>query len=104
MLHLRERELLSGLGVVPTESQPEAHDPVDHAVSELLHAGINAHGEVRETLFGHAAREIVEDAEEHDVNAIVMGSRGHGEVESLMLGSVAHKVLHLTARPVLVIR
>ena len=57
-----------------------------------------------ETLYGHAAREIVEDADEHDVDAIVMGSRGRSDLEGLVLGSVAHKVLHLSKRPVLIVR
>lgn len=104
VLHLREREMLGGLGVVPAETLQEVHDEVDHAVSELVNAGINAHSEIRETLFGHAAREIVEDADEHEVDAIVMGSRGRSDITGLVLGSVAHKVLHLSSRPVLVVR
>jgi nucleotide-binding universal stress UspA family protein len=104
VLHLREREILGGLGVVPAESVQEVHDAVDHAVAELVSAGVNAHGEVRETLFGHAAREIVEDAEEHDADVIVMGSRGRSDLVGLVVGSVAHKVLHLSSRPVLVVR
>ncbi len=104
VLHLREREILGGLGVVPAETQQEVHKEVDDAVAELVGAGVNAHGEVRETLFGHAAREIVEDADEHGVDAIVMGSRGRSDITGLVLGSVAHKVLHLSSRPVLVVR
>jgi nucleotide-binding universal stress UspA family protein len=104
VLHLREREILGGLGVVPAESQQEVHDEVDQVVSDLVSDGINAHGEVRETLFGHAAREIVEDADDHDVDVIVMGSRGRSDITGLVLGSVAHKVLHLSTRPVLVVR
>jgi nucleotide-binding universal stress UspA family protein len=59
---------------------------------------------VRNTTFGHAAREIMEDAKEHDVNVIVMGSRGRSELAGLVLGSTAHKVIHLADRPVLVVR
>jgi nucleotide-binding universal stress UspA family protein len=59
---------------------------------------------VRETVFGHAAREIVEYAKEHDAGIIIMGSRGRCEVAGLVLGSTAHKVIHLTDRPVLVVR
>jgi nucleotide-binding universal stress UspA family protein len=34
----------------------------------------------------------------------VMGSRGHSDLAALLVGSVAHKVLHLSACPVLIAR
>jgi nucleotide-binding universal stress UspA family protein len=104
VLHLREREVIGRMGTVPTESADEARSPVDDAVAGLAQAGINAHGEVRDTLFGHAAREIIEDAKAHDVDVIVMGSRGRGDLAGLVLGSTTHKVMHLADRPVLVVR
>jgi nucleotide-binding universal stress UspA family protein len=66
--------------------------------------GVKAHGEVRNTIFGLAAREIVNDAIEVDADVIVMGSRGRGDLAGLLLGSTAHKVIHLSDRPVLVVR
>ena len=33
-----------------------------------------------------------------------MGSRGRGDLAGLLLGSTAHKVIHLAGKPVLVIR
>jgi len=104
VLHLREREVIPQLGDVPSESDAEAKSAVDAAVGELTKAGITAHGEIRNTLFGHAAREIIEDAKEHDAGVIVMGSRGRSDLTGLVLGSTAHKVIHLADRPVLVIR
>ncbi len=73
-------------------------------MGELTKAGVKAHGVVRTTLYGYAAREIVEDAKVHDVSLIVMGSRGRGDLAGLLLGSTAHKVIHLADRPVLVVR
>ena len=67
-------------------------------------AGVKAHGDVGTTLFGYAARNIVDDAKEHDVDVIVMGSRGRGDLAGLILGSTAHKVIHLADRPVLIVR
>ncbi|HXY45379.1 MAG TPA: universal stress protein [Acidimicrobiales bacterium] len=104
VLHLRERELLGRSGVVATEENKEAQATVDTAVAELKDAGLSARGLVLNTIYGHAAREIVEQAKENDVGTIVMGNRGHSELESLIVGSTAHKVLHLADRPVLVIR
>jgi nucleotide-binding universal stress UspA family protein len=104
VLHLREREVLPRAGVIPTESKDKAKAEVEAAVEELLKAGINARGEVRDTVFGYAARDIVDDAQEHDVSVIVMGSRGRGDLAGLVLGSTAHKVIHLADRPVLVVR
>ena len=59
---------------------------------------------MRHTVFGYAAREIVEDAKSLDAGVIVMGSRGRGDLAGLVLGSTAHKVIHLADRPVLVVR
>jgi nucleotide-binding universal stress UspA family protein len=104
VLHLREREVIAQLGRVPAESDTDAEAAVTSAVDALTAAGVRAHGEVRDTVFGHAAREIVEDAREHQADVIVMGSRGRGDLAGLVLGSTAHKVIHLADRPVLVIR
>jgi nucleotide-binding universal stress UspA family protein len=49
-------------------------------------------------------RSIVDDAIEHDVDVIVMGSRGRGDLAGLVLGSTTHRVIHLTDRPVLVVK
>ena len=104
VLHLAEREVIARMGQVPIESDTEAETPVDAAVKMLTDAGVTAHAEVRETVFGHAAKEIVADAKLHDVGVIVMGSRGRGDMAGLVLGSTAHKVIHLSDRPVLVVR
>jgi nucleotide-binding universal stress UspA family protein len=104
VLHLMEREVIPRMGLVPTESDAEVHAQVEAAVAALTRAGIVAYGEVRDTIFGHAAREIVEDAKKHDAGVILMGTRGRSDLAGLVLGSTAHKVIHLTDRPVLVVR
>jgi nucleotide-binding universal stress UspA family protein len=104
VLHLREREVIAQMGDVPSESATDAESPVSAAVEALTKAGVTTHGEVRNTTFGHAAREILADAKEHDVGVIVMGTRGRSELTGLVVGSTAHKVIHLADRPVLVVR
>ena len=105
VLHLREREVAVKTGAAMTaESEDDANVAVSAAVEVLTQAGVKAHGEIRTTLFGYAAREIVDDAIEHDADVIVMGSRGRSDLVGLMLGSTAHKVIHLTDRPVLIVR
>jgi nucleotide-binding universal stress UspA family protein len=105
VLHLREREVLPRAGLVPpAESADEAQAEVDAMAGKLTAAGIKAHGVVRNTLYGYAAREIVEDAKSLDADVIIMGSRGRTDLAGLVLGSTAHKVIHLADRPVLVVR
>ena len=105
VLHLRERELGSKTGVlVPDETTDEANAEVAASVDVLTQAGVEAHGQVRNTIFGYAAREIVNDAIQVNADVIVMGSRGRGDLAGLLLGSTAHKVIHLSDRPVLVVR
>jgi nucleotide-binding universal stress UspA family protein len=104
VLHLREREVVTRAGLSPGEPDDDAQAEVDAIVEELAKAGITAHGVVKSTVYGYAAREIVEDAKTLDVGVIIMGSRGRGDLAGLVLGSTAHKVIHLADRPVLVVR
>ena len=105
VLHLREREVAVKTGMAMTaEGADEANAAVSAAVEVLTQAGVKAHGDIRTTLFGYAAREIVDDAIEHDADLIVMGSRGRSDLVGFVLGSTAHKVIHLTDRPVLIVK
>ena len=73
-------------------------------VAELEEAGIKARAELRSSQYGGVARILTNLAEDLDAGLIVMGSHGRGDLTALLLGSVAHKVLNLTDRPVLIAR
>jgi nucleotide-binding universal stress UspA family protein len=79
----------------------EARRITEKAAAELREAGIDVDVEVLE---GPAASAILKVAEERGCDLIVMGHRGQGEYTSLMLGSVAHRVLAHAHVPVLVVR
>lgn len=83
---ISHRELLQSLGA----------DLVVHAASTVKDSG----GTVgrTEVLIGSPAHEVVHYAENQDADCIVMGRRGLGDVAGLFLGSVSHKVGHLTER------
>jgi nucleotide-binding universal stress UspA family protein len=103
ILHVVEREV-SKFAVSSQETPAEARAFVDAAVQKLASAGITAHGEVAHAVYGYAAREIISLARARDAGVIVMGSRGRGDLAGLLVGSTAHKVIHLSDRPVIVVR
>lgn len=57
-----------------------------------------------EILVGDTASAIAKHADKLDCDSIVMGTRGMGAIGNLVLGSVATKVVHLTKRPVTLIK
>lgn len=65
------------------------------------HAGITYHHHVT---VGDPAKMIVQFATEKQCDQIVIGPRGLGTVQGLLLGSVASKLIHLSPIPVLLIK
>ena len=57
-----------------------------------------------ETVVGEPIRDIVEFAEENDVDQIVIGSHGRSGVSRVLLGSVAEQVVRRGSMPVTVVR
>lgn len=51
-----------------------------------------------------AAESLVSVAEERDARMIVVGSYGERPLAGAILGSVPHRLVHLSERPVLVVR
>jgi nucleotide-binding universal stress UspA family protein len=52
---------------------------------------------------GHPAEAIVAHAKAEEADLIVMGRRGLGSVSGLLMGSVSHKVAHLSECPCMTI-
>lgn len=53
---------------------------------------------------GDPARRIVEAARDRGAGLIVIGSRGLGDLQGLLLGSVSHKVAHLAPCTCVIVR
>ncbi len=53
---------------------------------------------------GSPAERIIDAAQEADVDLVAVGSQGKNAITRALLGSVAHRVLHLCSKPVLIVR
>ena len=71
------------------------------AKARLESAGIPFDAHVRH---GNPAEVITGFSGEYHCDLIVMGTRGMGTIKNLLLGSVASKVVHLTEKPLLLVK
>jgi nucleotide-binding universal stress UspA family protein len=83
---IQQRDLLKAIGA----------ESVQQTAERVRDAGGKVEGV--EVLVGSPAHEIVRYADDHNADCIVMGRRGLGNVTGLLMGSVSHKVGHLTGR------
>lgn len=73
-------------------------DPVKKRLSD---AGIK---HTTDVVAGDIAHTIADQAKAKGCNMIMMGTRGMGSVASLLMGSVATKVIHLAEVPVMLVK
>jgi nucleotide-binding universal stress UspA family protein len=84
----------------------EFHHQNAEAVLAPVSKFLDRHGADYKTKYvvGHAAEAIIKEAKTFNADMIVMGSHGHGTFGSLLIGSVAQKVLSMSEMPVLIVR
>jgi nucleotide-binding universal stress UspA family protein len=102
-VHVLEKQIGRG-GPVAFETTEEALKIAHHAAKSLKDAGVSARAVAESVISGKVAQEIMDVASSEDAGLIVMGSRGMSDWQGLLIGSVAHKVLHLSSVPVLIVR
>jgi nucleotide-binding universal stress UspA family protein len=83
-----------------TGPRPQAQVEADEAQAYLQEQGLDSEAKVEA---GDPAEEILKEASAGAYDLIVIGSRGHGPVARLVLGSVSHKVAEGAPCSVLVV-
>jgi nucleotide-binding universal stress UspA family protein len=88
-------------GSYPPEAEKVAKALLDGACAQFAHTPAEASGQ---TLYGRAATCIVESARAFKADLVIVGSRGHGTIASMVLGSVGAEVADQADCPVLIAR
>lgn len=86
-----------------TETRDEAQHLVDRYVAQLSEAGVRATGEIHRELEIGIGGALIDVAIAHHAGLLVVGTRGRSDLTSILLGSVAHEVVHKSPLPVLVV-
>jgi nucleotide-binding universal stress UspA family protein len=86
--------------ILPALRAKAAKD-LDSAANELRAQGLHVETLVED---GYAAEVIVDEADKHKIDLIVMATHGYSGLRRWALGSIADKVLHAATTPLLLIR
>ena len=88
-------------------NQLEEVQKADHRLLEEAIASIGERKGVAITtalLHGNVTAAIIEYSKDNDVDLIVAGTKGHGVLEGLLMGSVTRSLVSLSRIPVLVVK
>jgi nucleotide-binding universal stress UspA family protein len=104
IVHVVER-IEGGGAVGPSRRADEAEvqSKLETVAAGLSEEGFNVSLVIRGDVGARPAHEVLKVARDVDADLIVVGSRGLGAISGLLLGSVAHRLLHIAPCPVLVV-
>ncbi|MBM4341479.1 MAG: universal stress protein, partial [Deltaproteobacteria bacterium] len=92
-------------GVDPTEAElkvvREAEEYLKKVEDRLKAKGFKVDSHVR---YGNDAEEILDHANQKDIDMIAMTTHGRSGVKRFLLGSVAEKVLRYSPKPIFLVR
>lgn len=92
-------------GADPTEAQikvvREAEEYLKKIAVELEAKGFKVDTHVR---YGNDAEEIIDHANQKDIDMIAMTTHGRSGIKRFLLGSVAEKVIRYATKPVILVR
>ena len=109
LLHVQNISAIELAGASEAAATDWLHEAAAQAAAKALKDAIGKSkdaGVAFETLVrtGQTAEAIAQVAREEDVKQIVMGTRGLGPIQGLLLGSVATQVVHLAEVPITLIK
>ena len=103
VVHVKEIMAGRGGGYPVKVDEDEVQAAIRKQVEDLKQEGLQAKLQLADVMAGGAAHVIAEIANEEGADLIVAGTRGHGPLSGLLLGSVTHRLLHIVHCPVLVV-
>jgi nucleotide-binding universal stress UspA family protein len=102
IVHVCER-LVGRPGGPLRVDEDELIEHIKAQAAELADSGYDTHLHIERTVGTQPAHIIAEFAEQCGADLIVTGTRGHGPVAGLLLGSVTTRLLHVAPCPVVVV-
>lgn len=102
LAHVTEYLAAKG-GELPQVGEDEIRAEIEQQAEELSKRGIETEVQVADSVLGGPAHAIVDIADRTGGDLIVTGTRGHSSVAGVLLGSVAHRLLHIAKRPILAV-
>jgi nucleotide-binding universal stress UspA family protein len=103
VIHIDERTVAKGdMPPVHPDEENLLKRVQDH-VDAMSAAGIDTSLSLDSVVLGGPGARIAAIAAEEGAELIIAGSRGESALKGMLLGSVAHKLLHLSEVPVLIV-
>jgi nucleotide-binding universal stress UspA family protein len=102
-VHVKEITVGRAGGYPVQIDEDEVEHKIQKQAKDLKDAGINASYELRGATAGGAAHALADAANDIDADLIVVGTRGQGPIQGLLLGSVTQRLLHVARCPVLAV-